>query len=665
MISPRHQAAKDLAECGIPVFPCLPGRKDPATPHGFLDATTDQAIIDAWWGVADYNVAFEPGKAGLCVVDVDDKAGKSGSSSLFGLEMTYGELNPGFVVNTPSGGRHLYFKGSMAPSANKLGDGLDIRGERSYVLLPPSIVGGKLYTSPSPLWAETWQLDQVPSWIKTAVASPVTYEARDAAEGIEIDSHVNFVRAETYLMSLADEGDVAVAGQGGNDRTFRVINRVMDLGLSPEAACALISAVWNPACIPPWSDVELQTLVRNCAKYRQNQAGCEGVQDGQKAFAVALEALGITGEIGVDPDTCPSITATLSPKEKQLAAQAKFNFRGAEGRARARLTAKKREWLLDGLVRYGETMLIVADPRSFKSFITQHIALSVAHGLPLWGRAVKQGLAVYVAAEGRHGIENDRRDAWENANHIVEDTEDFIVTDGVQVSMVESVEAFIEGLRGLPKQPTLIVLDTMAKCMLGMDENSAKDVGYLTSFVDRLKNEFGCTVIVLHHTAKNGNKVSPRGSGALLGNFDNVLSLTREGKSKVVKVEVQKFKDDEEPEAPLVLAGETEGDSLVFSLANPEVVAEAEEQYSPLSTSNIGRVLADFSEPIGSDVLVRAIVMQTAKAHDTPDDIEHNVAETLKRLNAMIRKNPWKYIAYVNSMPGRPDMWQGTTPTPK
>ena len=37
------------ARHGWPVFPCHPGRKTPATPHGYLDATTDPAQIRAWF----------------------------------------------------------------------------------------------------------------------------------------------------------------------------------------------------------------------------------------------------------------------------------------------------------------------------------------------------------------------------------------------------------------------------------------------------------------------------------------------------------------------------------------------------------------------------------------------------------------------------------------
>ena len=38
-----------LRQNGWPVFPCQPGRKTPATPHGYLDATTDPARSHEWF----------------------------------------------------------------------------------------------------------------------------------------------------------------------------------------------------------------------------------------------------------------------------------------------------------------------------------------------------------------------------------------------------------------------------------------------------------------------------------------------------------------------------------------------------------------------------------------------------------------------------------------
>ena len=62
-------AALAYADLGYSVFPCAPGRKQPLTEHGFLDATTDVATIESWWTThPSANIAVAT--AGLVVIDV-------------------------------------------------------------------------------------------------------------------------------------------------------------------------------------------------------------------------------------------------------------------------------------------------------------------------------------------------------------------------------------------------------------------------------------------------------------------------------------------------------------------------------------------------------------------------------------------------------------------
>ena len=68
-------AALTYAELGYAVFPCTPGGKVPLTEHGFLDATTDPARIEAWWKEqprANIGMATQ----GMLVVDADAPPGK-------------------------------------------------------------------------------------------------------------------------------------------------------------------------------------------------------------------------------------------------------------------------------------------------------------------------------------------------------------------------------------------------------------------------------------------------------------------------------------------------------------------------------------------------------------------------------------------------------------
>ena len=57
---------------GWPVFPCQPGRKIPATTHGYRDATTDERQITEWFTRhPGRNLAIATGAPGPDVLDVD------------------------------------------------------------------------------------------------------------------------------------------------------------------------------------------------------------------------------------------------------------------------------------------------------------------------------------------------------------------------------------------------------------------------------------------------------------------------------------------------------------------------------------------------------------------------------------------------------------------
>ena len=82
-------------------------------------------------------------------------------------------------------------------------------------------------------------------------------------------------------------GDVAKEGEGGDDRTYRLAAEIINLGLSEEKALNEISSFWNPHCEPPWPDDELETLVGNAWRYKQNEAGAWGVSEIPDAWGVS------------------------------------------------------------------------------------------------------------------------------------------------------------------------------------------------------------------------------------------------------------------------------------------------------------------------------------------------------------------------------------------
>lgn len=137
------EAALAYAALGWRVFPLLPKSKEPATVHGFKDATTDEGQIRRWWAEnPERNVGIATGR-GLCVVDVDDKPKNpvQGSDMLRDWELEHGDLTPTVTATTGTGGVHYYYDvGRKAvPSCQSDTVFIDLRCEGGYVVAPPSV----------------------------------------------------------------------------------------------------------------------------------------------------------------------------------------------------------------------------------------------------------------------------------------------------------------------------------------------------------------------------------------------------------------------------------------------------------------------------------------------------------------------------------------------
>ena len=101
----QRSAEYYASEMGLRVFPCWPRAKNPVTPNGCRDATTDLDQIVRWWTYSSgNNVAIATG-GGLVVLDVDinHDAGKYGdetlSSGLWPDSSRFSGSRAGFLQN--------------------------------------------------------------------------------------------------------------------------------------------------------------------------------------------------------------------------------------------------------------------------------------------------------------------------------------------------------------------------------------------------------------------------------------------------------------------------------------------------------------------------------------------------------------------------------------
>lgn len=197
-------------------------------------------------------------------------------------------------------------------------------------------------------------------------------------------------------------------------------------------------------------------------------------------------------------------------------------------------------WRVEGILPDGALGAIVGPFDSYKSFVALDLAASVQAGAPFLGRfGTMQGPAVYVLGEGR-GAFGRRLRAYKAHRRIAEPIGLRFLPHPVAFMDRTDTSRFIEALQALPVPPALVVVDTMARCLIGGEENSAKDVGLFVAGVDRVRERTGAAVLIVHHTGKGGDT---RGSSALPGALDVQIATTADG--EFLTVACAKMKDAE------------------------------------------------------------------------------------------------------------------------
>ncbi|EMV5870275.1 AAA family ATPase, partial [Escherichia coli] len=185
---------------------------------------------------------------------------------------------------------------------------------------------------------------------------------------------------------------------------------------------------------------------------------------------------------------------------------------------------------------------------SYKSFLACSWACHVATGRHWGGRRVAYGSVMYVVGEGGIGVPR-RIKAWEIVND--ERVKNLYLVNrpifpAVPLDVDEMVIASRQVERETGKPVRMIILDTLARCFGGNDENDARDMGAFIRGCDELKRRTGATVLVVHHSGKDETK-GARGSSAFRASLDAEYRIRREGAdSEALVISCTKMKDAEE-----------------------------------------------------------------------------------------------------------------------
>lgn len=230
------------------------------------------------------------------------------------------------------------------------------------------------------------------------------------------------------------------------------------------------------------------------------------------------------------------------------------------------------EPLIEGVFDLDSVTRVIGKSGHGKSFVMIDMACSIALGKPWQGRATKQGLVVYMVAEGARGFKKRIR-AWEhrhNGGAAIPKDALLVIPYPVQATDAKAWRLLRAALHRI--NPAMVVLDTQARITVGANENDASEMGVFVERVEQIRRETGACAVLVHHLGHQGEH--GRGSSALIGALSTEVRVTKLGREVVVQCDKQKDEEAFEP-IKLVMVPELASVVLVGSDDDPFDNADA------------------------------------------------------------------------------------------
>lgn len=228
----------------------------------------------------------------------------------------------------------------------------------------------------------------------------------------------------------------------------------------------------------------------------------------------------------------PSVIVALGFEERETPApppRFSLDIRWAN-EVRATVAA---DYSIKGIIEQGSTSIWFGPPGTYKTFLLLSAQMAVASGREFFGHKVRQGRTLYLALEGRGGIDRRVRALIERFGPctdfgVADERLALLTADGARAARANGPH--VEALRKAITENEIrfVVIDTINLALGGSDENDNGVMGLLIGLANELAQSTGCHIAFIAHSAKSGTLSGPRGGGAQKGNSDLVVAINLE-----------------------------------------------------------------------------------------------------------------------------------------
>jgi hypothetical protein len=200
---------------------------------------------------------------------------------------------------------------------------------------------------------------------------------------------------------------------------------------------------------------------------------------------------------------------------------------------------ERRKYLVKGLLEQGSMSVIYGESNSGKTFLALDMAAHISLGWSWRERKARKGKVVYIAAESGLGIA-ERLIAFRKHHKLEQYGELYLALKTIVLAGENNdCDQLIEKIKETDGV-ALVIVDTLARAIGGGNENSSEDMGGFIRCCDKIREETGAHVMVIHHSGKNSEK-GARGHSSLRAAIDTEIQVSQiEG---IVTAQVLKQRD--------------------------------------------------------------------------------------------------------------------------
>ncbi len=206
------------------------------------------------------------------------------------------------------------------------------------------------------------------------------------------------------------------------------------------------------------------------------------------------------------------------------------------------------KWIIKHWLPENALIMLHGKSGGGKTFVLLDMLLTAASSrdnADWMGNKVRPCNVLYLAGEGHHGLRG-RIAGWKQA-HGISKVRMWVSRDGCDLNTPAGLQKVRDSIRQLPawQWPSIIAVDTLHRFLSG-DENSAQDTKTMLDACAVIMQEFGCSVVLVHHTGVSDEaQHRARGSSAWRGALDIEISVVPGDNGQPIEIVQRKSKDAE------------------------------------------------------------------------------------------------------------------------